>query len=293
MPSRTLEFRYLQVVTNAISGDRRTIGLVHWDGERVRFDYSTTPLAGLESSEDLEKAARGLADKLEPLLRQHHPIELFNRELSEVIPGSTKNGDSLVWSETHRGFATNAEAHFEQLYGALGLLEGTRTAATKVSSRAISEALDQLALEFDSVADYVKRSWEVQGHFTYRSPLSWVNGTWNHTVPLNLDVDSPSELERHVRDTLARVWTSFPEGEVPVVVAVMPVDSEGPIHRAAKEAEYVRKELSAKKARLAKCTASGATVASGPTIDTSPLREMIRADVAQHLPQVELGRSKS
>ncbi|HKO49002.1 MAG TPA: hypothetical protein VJV79_14825 [Polyangiaceae bacterium] len=29
---KTVEFRYLRVITNHLSGDRVTVGMAHWDG---------------------------------------------------------------------------------------------------------------------------------------------------------------------------------------------------------------------------------------------------------------------
>jgi hypothetical protein len=125
MPSKTVEFRYLQVITNHLSGDRVTIGLAHWDGSALRFACAVTSLRDHAGFVHIERAARAIERSItqrSEQLRSASGGVHFSPTLAELAPGSELIGDALVWSEVRRGITGDAAAHFTELGSMLGLL---------------------------------------------------------------------------------------------------------------------------------------------------------------------------
>jgi len=45
---KPIEYRFLQLILSHVAGDRLTLALIHWDGERLRVASSFAPLAQRE-----------------------------------------------------------------------------------------------------------------------------------------------------------------------------------------------------------------------------------------------------
>jgi hypothetical protein len=125
MPAKTVEFRYLQVITNHLSGDRVTVGLAHWDGSALRFACAVASLRGHTGFVHIERAVRAIERSItqrDEELRSASSGVLVSRTLAELAPGSELIGDALVWSEVRRGITGDSAAHFTELGSKLGLL---------------------------------------------------------------------------------------------------------------------------------------------------------------------------
>lgn len=266
-----VEFRYLQVVTNAISGDRVTVGVLHWDGEQLRFGFSLHDIG----SPHIQRSVLGIASRVRSRQEYHaRGPSLFRADLDTIFKGDSRSGDSLVWSATRRGAATDTAGHFQELTAGLGLATAPRQTA-KLSTPIFRDALAEIATEFAEFPGLVQARHEVVGHYSYRSPLSWRNGVWNHTIPVSFDVDTRAELEAHVREALARALTSIPTNDCAVLVAAVPSVS-GPFAADAQtELAFIRSQVPT--ARAVEVYQQDGALRLDPLIAT------IRVDVAQHL----------
>jgi hypothetical protein len=275
MPSKTVEFRYLQVVTNHLSGDRVTVGLAHWDGRELRFASSLAGIRRYDLFSDIARSVKGIRYKISRAAHQSrrgYVAALFEETLSDILPGHVLAGDSLIWSDTRRGTTNDPGSHFAELAGKLSLIPATDD-VPRLSMASIHDALEELARDFDTYPDLVRASVPLHDHYAYTSPVSWMNGRWNHAVPLNLDVANRAELESRIRNILARVITAIPENDAPVLVAALPTVRSPSAPNVEKEAEYARAKIGPL-ARLAYVRGAGRV------IDVAPVREMITADIA-------------
>ena len=125
MPSKTVEFRYLQVITNHLSGDRVTVGLAHWNGSALRFACAVASLRNHAGFVEIQRAVRAIKQSMtrrSEELRSASSGVRSSQTLAELAPGSELVGDALVWSEVRRGITGDAAAHFTELGSMLGLL---------------------------------------------------------------------------------------------------------------------------------------------------------------------------
>ncbi len=276
MPSQTLEFRYLQVVTNALAGDRTTVGLLHWDGSELRYSFSLTAVRALDTFDDIDQAVRALDRMLARTRRALDPsLALFPKSLEALLRLETKTGDALVWSSVRRGISADAVGHYAELRAKLGLLPRLPR-GRHAMARQLRSALEALALDLLPKwgEELVKSSNKVRGHYAYSSPISWKNGAWNHALPVSLDVESTADMQSNVRETIARAVTSIPEHDTPVLVAVLP-QGEARALEASQEAEYMRKAIGPR-ARLAKVQMR----VDDSALDVAPVRDLVEQDVS-------------
>jgi len=125
MPSKTVEFRYLQVITNHLSCDRVTVGLAHWDGSALRFACAVASLRNHAGFVEIQRAVRAIKQSMTRLgerLARANSTRRGPKLLAALAPGSELVGDALVWSEVRRGITGDAAAHFTELGSMLGLL---------------------------------------------------------------------------------------------------------------------------------------------------------------------------
>jgi hypothetical protein len=62
-----VEFRLLQVVLSALSGDRVTVALTHWDGARLRVAFAPTALTAVDAP-----ARECIRTALDDIIRKAH-----------------------------------------------------------------------------------------------------------------------------------------------------------------------------------------------------------------------------
>jgi hypothetical protein len=107
-----VSFRFLQAVTNPITDDRVTVGLLHWDGFHLRFAHrnkvscNQTVLFAL-------KAIQKQVDSHTP-----NPSETNLKKVFEVAEGDVP---LLKWSDVSYGLTSNSDQHFIDLIAIAGI----------------------------------------------------------------------------------------------------------------------------------------------------------------------------
>ena len=258
-----VQSRFLQVVLSAVSGDRITVGLVHWDRTRMRTASSFAALPHLprDARKPIEDTVAALLRQAEAVTNQHDQMGLF--DLADVMPVREGMGARLGWSEVRTARTSDADAHFRELCSLVGLeLARPRTSAPKrriekllvaAGNRLLSDAPGRILVEHT-----------VQDRHSFASPVSWKNGVWNHTLVSSFARPSESGIRHHTRALLGLLDLALPEQERAVVVAVMP--AAGELQRIAQqESELV----------AAKASRTRVVRASAETID-SVVEELVR-----------------
>lgn len=232
MRSQAVEFRLLQLVLSQIGDERRTIALVHWDGSRLRVAWKHGRFASELGSagEDVRVAVDGLLENARQLAadpRGQPPLPL-----SHVCPVREGMESILVWSPTRMGVTADPARHFQELVDALRLRgPGTRPDAASIMRRPndvgyqVASFGDEIRLRLGDT-DRVRTRVHVQGLRAYDSPLSWLNGRWHHSFPLNLARVSGAKLIDRFQATLGRIDVVVPGNDVGVILAIYPERTE-------------------------------------------------------------------
>ena len=112
-----VEFRLLQVVLSAVSGDRVTVALVHWDGTRMRVASSPTALTVVDapSREGIRAAVEDYVRKAQRRARQLEKTPELNIGLAHAFPVREGMGAALCWTPISSRETRDAEAHFLEL----------------------------------------------------------------------------------------------------------------------------------------------------------------------------------
>lgn len=227
-----VEFQFLKVVDSFLSGDEATVGLIHWDGFRLRT------AARSWSDADVSNAVRGILASLKERCAASAAGQSSWLPLSAVAGVDTRVGSSLRWSEVHCGVSRDAQQHFKHIAESLGLDHGE---ASSSSHRRLPDALADLGTELQaSLHERVRVNERVRAHFEYVSPLSWRAQAWQHCVPVDLGGDRP--VESRVREALAKAMTGIPESDGKVFVVVAGTDSDAQ-ELARKEGDYLAKAV--------------------------------------------------
>jgi hypothetical protein len=133
-----IEFRYLYFVPSHVADDRFVVGLLHWDGMRLRFAHSIeripVPLRMTDLQSELE-AVRVRVSQHE----SEHPTTLANE--FQVTEG---RGPSLLWGPIRAGQTDDPVAHFEELRSLTGLASQPDAMRSKADA-SIHSALKKLA----------------------------------------------------------------------------------------------------------------------------------------------------
>lgn len=111
-PSTQISFRFLQAFTNPITNDCVTVGLLHWDGQRLRFAHRNKVLRNQTVLLALEAIQRQV-DSHTP-----NPSETNLKKVFEVAEG---DGSLLKWSDVSCGITSNSDQHFIDLITIAGL----------------------------------------------------------------------------------------------------------------------------------------------------------------------------
>jgi hypothetical protein len=237
-----VEFRYYQCLLNPTTGDRVTIALVHWDGSSLRCAHSLKVLPHLpdEQRRLITRALRALEERVK-LVNEQGPEQ--GAAMQEVFRVREGLGSLLFWAEL-RGALTDAPAaHFAELCALLHFTPAQRR-HVRLSTRQLFRELKELGNELAKEApERVKVNTEIGGLHPQRSPLSWKNGKWHHTVPFSLaGVEDEAEIREAAEQIIGRVRVMFRPGEVPVVLAVLPEDTKL-AEAGRREAEILREAL--------------------------------------------------
>lgn len=102
-----VEFRFLQVVVSHIADERVTIGLLHWDGTKMRVSTSLARVpGGIPSKADLEDTLRTMRNV---------------KKLTDLCPARATETGLLSWSGVRMAHTNSVQQHFERLSLELGL----------------------------------------------------------------------------------------------------------------------------------------------------------------------------
>jgi hypothetical protein len=272
--TRTVEYRLLQLVVSHLSGDRLTVGLLHWDGKALRIASSRAPFAMIraphraairETATEFLRSAHAVADRMETKSR-------LNLGLKEIFPVREGMGAALHWTPVASIDAHDAVGHFEELRASLHLDERTSNAERHVTRANLRARLVALGEELQPLApSRVLVRHTVKHKQTFVSPVSWKNGKWHDAVPVTFDgrVDGYDLVAQRL---VGLVELAIPLDHVPVIVAVLPSDHSSRA-RAESEAATVKECLVGRKAEVL----SSGRGESG--VDLAGLAARIRNDV--------------
>ena len=237
-----VEFRYYQCLLNPTTGDRVTVALVYWDGEKLRCAHSLSVLPTLPVAQRrlVARAVKAVHERVQ-FVNEQGPRE--GGALQEVFSVREGLGSLLFWAEL-RGALTNApDEHFAELCTLLHFTPPARR-AMRLSTKRLFHELKKLGDELAKESpERVKVNTEIGALHQHRSPLSWKNGAWHHTVPVSLaGVEDEEQIRAAAEQVIGRIRVTFRQGEIPVVLAVLPEDSTL-ADAGRREAEILREAL--------------------------------------------------
>lgn len=253
-----VEFRFLQFIVSHVTGDRVTLGLVHWDGERCRVAQSFTHVdfCGPEqlglikqtAKAKLKRAKRAIDKAARAAAKQGgHGFLLGLASLLVVREGT---GAAMYWSPIETSFTGDPEAHFEMLRVQTRLTDRPKSASGAVTNRDLShQLLTKLNKLHEAAPNRVLLSNKVQRLQDYTAPVSWKNGLWHHAIPFSLDGADPAGMARRARDLVGLVQLCIPLGDVPVPIIVYP-ESPALAEAARAEVRIVEEGLADRKVSL-------------------------------------------
>jgi hypothetical protein len=116
---KSIEYRFLQLILSHVAGDRLTLALIHWDGERLRVGSSfTSPvLRELAQGDIVGSTVRAKLARAAQQAKQA-PAGVGLKEAVTVREGL---GAALYWSPVRASLASDPEAHFRELCNTLRL----------------------------------------------------------------------------------------------------------------------------------------------------------------------------
>jgi hypothetical protein len=275
---KRVEYRWLQSIVAHLSGDRVTVGLLHWDGVALRSAFREDAfgeaepmprdvlcLTLLDSQREVTKVAREV--------EREARLDFGLKQLVDVREGL---GAAFYWAPLGEARVSDPAAHFAELCGLLRL-EPLRSKARDMSRLTREVIRDELVTLgqrlYEAYPARVDVEHPVRRIHEYKAPLSWLNGRWHHTLPFSLaNVRGEKRLEL-VQRLVGMIDLSIPREHVPVVVAALPVPDERQPNEAAIEEARLREALGERQGRLVIATPT----AEG--IDLGPLAKMIEADI--------------
>jgi hypothetical protein len=121
-----IEYRFLQLILSHVTGDKLTLALLHWDGQRLRVASSFVPLSYRDVAQP-DVVQQTVRAKLERAIKQakQAPAGLG---LKDAVPVREGLGAALYWAPIRTSLASNAQAHFQELCESLRLEAGATTA---------------------------------------------------------------------------------------------------------------------------------------------------------------------
>ena len=222
MSSRVVSFRFLQAVTNPVTDDHVTVGLLHWDGELLRFASDNSKVAADHGRPTLARALAAIrtqVDKCNPA--QPGLIE----DVRQIFPVAEGDGALLRWAPVRRGLTTNSAQHFSDLANTASLLD--EPSVPRVGQREISASLTSLGERYQHrFGDRIRVNTHIQNHFEFEPPLSWQNHSWHHTIPMNVDVRSRAVLRDRMCGLIGTLDTAIPSLDAAVLTFVPPRANE-------------------------------------------------------------------
>jgi hypothetical protein len=265
MSSRVVSFRFLHAVTNAVTGDQVTVGVLQWDGEQVRFASDSRKVMADHGRSTLGRALSAVRAQIPRLVPGQTALI---GDIRDAFPVPEGEGSLLRWGEVRRGLATNPERHFHDLVELAELSD--EAIAPHVGRREITSTLAALGENLiGKFGERVRVNTNVRNHFEFNSPLSWQNHNWHHTIPVNADVHSASDLRKTICEILGLVEAALPTA-ANAVLAFVPAQGNALAGDVEQGLNYVQSQFSSR-VRLAplQLTADGlvATIVEQMLID--------------------------
>lgn len=221
----SVEFRFLQFVISHVTGDRVSVGLLHWDGEQLRVTWAFDHLAVCEPAQ--RDAARASVRVL--MRRAERAGERLGS--SPVLPGVGLKtlfpvreglGGALFWSAVTSTRTTDPSRHFEELARSLRGVQ-RKPRSKHVSARSLRVRIAHVAEGLRREhPESVRVEHPVKQWHEYVSPLSWKNGVWRHAVPCSYEGLTPDEMAKATEGLVGMTGLVFPRREVAVFIAVLP-----------------------------------------------------------------------
>lgn len=100
MASQTVSFRFLQAVTNAVTGDHVTVGVLQWDGARLRFAGESRKVTAEQGRSTLRRALSAIRGQLP---RQAVGQTSLFEAIRDAFPVPEGDGSLLRWGDVRRG----------------------------------------------------------------------------------------------------------------------------------------------------------------------------------------------
>lgn len=233
MSSQTVEFRLLQLVLNPIGDERRTIAMLHWDGSDIRFAWNRSDLGAIvrHAKDDVGIVLDAIHEKVRSMLPASQMRMPSGKSLAAVYPLTEGLSGLLTWSPVRVGQARDPDAHFKELMQLLGLympegkprrprVENWVQRRIVALARAIRDDLGADA------ADRVRVRHPISGIVEVKPPISWLNGCWHHSFPVNFEHASIDSIAAKFQAAFGRIDASVPSGEVGVILSVHPDQSD-------------------------------------------------------------------
>jgi hypothetical protein len=235
MSSRAISFRFLQAVTNSVTDDCVTVGVLQWDGERLQFVGDSRKVSGDQGRSTLRRALSAIRSQLpEQIEGQKSLLE----DIRDVFPVPEGEGSLLRWTDVRRGFTGNPERHFLELVRLADLAD--EAALPHVGRREITTLLASLGEQLrGQYGNRIRVNSVVRNHFEYNSPLSWQNHDWHHTVSVNADVRTSAELRKNMYEIMGIVTEAIPKTQG-AVLAYVPSVGNSFFPEIQRELDYVR-----------------------------------------------------
>ena len=217
MPPSRAEYRIFSASADPLGEERYPLALVHWDGKELRYAArDRVPSA-------LEKEERALARVLRAMRRRVRELPATHLDvgLDAMFDARAGDGGATAWSTKRIAMTRDAAEHFSRLVADLHLAQ-LRDAASSVGRAEVVDAVHGLGTLLAKTHADVHPDHTVHEFDQLRSPMSWLNGSWVHTVPLV--VSSSSGAHEGVRRVAATLELAVPREHRLVVAYPMPAD---------------------------------------------------------------------
>lgn len=261
-----VDYRFLRAVTNPVTGDEATIGVLHWDGVDLRFADALRSVPQ-DLRGEVNRVLTSVKDRVSQLPRGQR--DLLKQNLAELFPVPEGRGSLVHWGKPVSGLCSSGEDHFAQLVSAAGLETSAKDShVSKSTVRSwIADAAHRL---HDLAPEWVQLDRSSPGHIPFEAPVAWKNGVWNFALPWSFD--SNKGLEDQIRDLVGQLTTGLDDQARGAVIFFAPDDSRDKVLR---ELSYVEQRV------LGTRTSELRQLDGQP--DTTDLETMVRADVAGSL----------
>ena len=280
MSSLPVEFRLLQLVLNPIGDERRTIALLHWDGRDMRFAWNRSDLHVIakHAKDDIGIVLDAIHDGIRGKLQNAQLRMDSGLSLSSAYPVVEGLSGLLTWGPVRMGHTGNPQAHFEELSRLLDLYQPTSKPQRQRREDWIQRQLmalgHKLRNELGDVADgKVLVRHVINGILEAKPPLSWMNGKWHHSFPVNFEHSSIDSIAQKFQFAFGRIDASVPPKAVGVIISVHPDQGDF-------RSELDRVERFAKEKFGDRLECLRATLAKRGSMWIDDVEHRVRADIA-------------